>query len=291
MQVLRTFEATESQRALRDAMSLSAADVAVATHRADFAVARLPGGAESAMTMIASAALMPGSHATLMALFFASSGSQSAHEFGAGDPLAHWDLVHERARLAAVLAAVPIPHDSIGAPPAAVVYAGPPVAAIAELVLVAGVGPALKTTMSMGAGEWASMHEVFHAAVPVLDMTAPLLLEAAPNAGDGGGLSDGLAAAVPEAGRLIEEALACDLQALERAMERFLQRCDRLLTPIDETSAQLSVLDAAQAAVLCLCVWELARWRRTPSSEEKPFSAERVSGLTIWPDGPVEDGQ
>jgi len=51
----------------------------------------------------------------------------------------------------------------------------------------------------------------------------------------------------------------------------------------------LAVMEAAQTAVLLLCAWELARWRRARSSEQKPFFAEGVPLLAIWPDGAVED--
>jgi hypothetical protein len=96
---------------------------------------------------------------------------------------------------------------------------------------------------------------------------------------------------LPELGRLIDEALAFDLGAIELEVQQFLRQCDQLLSVDAEASAHLSVMDAAETVVLFLFLWELARWRRAPSPEPWPFSAERASVLAIWPDGAVEDAQ
>jgi hypothetical protein len=160
----------------------------------------------------------------------------------------------------------------------------------ADALSLPSIGPTFSTTLFVALAEWASAQHVFLAAAPVVDMPDPLWPEPATIGGDGVALTAGLNAAMPELGRLIDNALAFDLGAIANEMERLLQQCDRLLTTDADLSVQSPVMEAAQAAVLLLCAWELARWRRARASEQKPFSAERVPMLAIWPDGAVEDG-
>jgi hypothetical protein len=271
-----------------DAILLSAAEVATPMHRRDSAAGAPIGGPASAMPATADDTF-PAAHSTHVELLDASAEAPTAHEFGAGEAWAHWELVHDRGRLPALLFDTRAPQDSGTAAPTVAMRGDSPAAVSAEGLLIPGVGPAFTTTLFIALAEGMSANWGYLAAAPVVDMSDSSSPEPATSSGAGVELSAGVSAVLPEFGRLIDEALAFDLGDIEREMQQLLRQCDRLLSVDTDSAARFSVVDAAQTVVLLLFAWELSRRRARPP-ERRPFSAERGSVLAIWPNGAVEDG-